>query len=172
MAGKNDDDDIAFTLERWFDAPRDLVWKVYTDAEHLSQWWGPAHFEWVKGSLDLKPGGMFHYGMRGPNNMIMWGKFVYHEIVPPERLVFVNAFSDEHGATTPNPWMPDWPLETLNTVTFAEQDGRTLISMRGVPVNPTEAQRQMFKGATQQMRAGFKGTLDKLEAYLAQQQGK
>ena len=131
MAGENDDDEIAFTLERWFDAPRDLVWKVYTNAEHLSQWWGPSNFTWVKGTIDLKPGGMFHYGMRGPAGQIMWGKFVYREIAAPERLVFVNAFSDEHGGTTPNPWMPEWPLETLNTVTFTEENGRTLISMRG-----------------------------------------
>jgi uncharacterized protein YndB with AHSA1/START domain len=172
MAGKNDDDDIAFTLERWFDAPRDLVWKVYTTAEHLSQWWGPPNFAWVKGSMELKPGGMFHYGMRAPNGSMMWGKFVYREIAAPERIVFTNSFSDENGGITPNPWMPEWPLEVLNTVTFREENGRTLISMYGVPVNPTEAQRQMFKGAKMQMQAGFKGTLDKLAAYLAQQQEK
>lgn len=171
MAERNDDE-IAFALERWFDAPRDLVWEVYTKAEHLAKWWGPPNFDWVKGTIDLKPGGMFHYGMRGPNGQIMWGKFVYREIVRPERLVFVNAFSDEQGGTTPNPWMPDWVLETLNTVTFREETGGTLISMRGEPLDATETQRQMFKGAKAQMRAGFKGTLDKLDAYLAQRQGK
>lgn len=170
MAAENDD--IAFTLERWFDAPRDLVWKVYTQAEHLAQWWGPSNFTWVKGTIDLKPGGMFHYGMRGPAGQIMWGKFVYREITAPERIVFTNSFSDENGGTTPNPWMPEWPLEVLNTVTFREENGRTLIAMRGTPLNATEAQRQMFKGAKMQMQGGFKGTLDKLAAYLAQQQAK
>jgi uncharacterized protein YndB with AHSA1/START domain len=171
VAGESDDD-IAFTLERWFDAPRDLVWKVYTQAEHLSHWWGPPNFTWVKGTMDLRPGGMFHYGMRGPNGQIMWGKFVYREIAAPERIVFTNAFSDENGGTTPNPWMPEWPLEVLNTVTFTENNGRTLIAMHGLPVNPTDAQRQMFKGAKAQMQGGFKGTLDKLAAYLEQQQKK
>lgn len=171
MAGKSDDD-IALVIERRFDAPRALVWKAYTDMDHLSRWWGPPNSEWVKGSLDLRPGGIFHYGMRMQNGTIMWGKFVYREIAEPERLVFVNCFSDENGGTTANPWMPDWPLEVLNTITFTEANGGTLISMRGVPVDATEAQREMFGKNRPSMQAGFKGAMDKLADYLARQQAK
>ncbi len=168
MAGK--DDDIALVIERWFDAPRDLVWRAYTDMEHLSRWWGPPNSEWIKGSLDLKPGGIFHYGVRMPNGGAMWGKFVYREIAAPKKLAFVNAFSDEHGGTTPNPWMPDWPLEVLNTITFREENGRTLVTMHGMPIDASDKQLELYKTARPQMQAGFKGANDKLAAYLAQLQ--
>ena len=60
--------------------------------------------------LDFRPGGIFHYGMRSPDGRDMWGKFVYREIVAPERIVFVNSFSDESGATVRAPFAADWPL--------------------------------------------------------------
>src|SRR5690242_2107254 len=59
----NDNNAQDFTCARTFDAPRELVWEVYTKLEHLSKWWGPAGFTWLSGTLDFRPGGIFHYGM-------------------------------------------------------------------------------------------------------------
>src|SRR5258708_2449714 len=95
----------AFEIVRVFDAPRDMVWRAWTEGERLAKWWGPKAFEWIKGSIDLKPGGVFHYGMKNSQGGVMWGRFVFWDIQAPGRLVFVNSFSDEHGGMSQNPWM-------------------------------------------------------------------
>jgi uncharacterized protein YndB with AHSA1/START domain len=156
-----------FTLSRVFDAPREQVFKAFTTIEALNQWWGPKGFQWVSSKLDLRPGGMFHYCMRSPQGADMWGRFVYREIVQPEKLVYINSFSDESGGITPNPWNADWPREVLNTVTFTESGGRTTVLLRGIPINTNEAGHKLFLSGIESMRKGFKGTLDALEEFLA-----
>jgi uncharacterized protein YndB with AHSA1/START domain len=156
-----------FELTRTFDAPRALVWQIYTNVEHLSKWWGPKGFTWIRGTLDLRPGGVFHYGMRAPTGQEMWGKFVYRQIKAPERIVFTNSFSDEKGGTTRAPFNPNWPLEVLNTVTFTETGGKTVIDMIGSPFNANAAEREAFESMRPSMNQGFKGTLDQLEEHLA-----
>src|SRR5215468_2760397 len=84
----------AFVITRVFDAPLDLVFKAWTEAERLTHWWGPKGFKMLSCKLDLRPGGVFHYGMQAPNGAAMWGKWVFREIVAPKRLVFVVSFSD------------------------------------------------------------------------------
>lgn len=159
--------DIAFVIERVFDAPRDLVWKVYTDAEHLKHWWGPKGLTMLSCKLDLRPGGMFHYGMRTPNGHEMWGKFVYRQIDPPKKVVFVVSFSDAQGGITRHPMSATWPREVLNTTTLTEEDGKTRMTMHGIPINATAEERRTFKEGHGSMQQGFKGTLDQLDAYLA-----
>jgi uncharacterized protein YndB with AHSA1/START domain len=78
----HDTADEAFTITRVVDAPRNRVWKAWTDAKALKKWWGPKGFEVVSTKVDLKPGGIFHYLLRSPNGQDMWGKFIYREIVP------------------------------------------------------------------------------------------
>ena len=72
-------------------------------AEHMKQWWGPKGFTVIAAKMDLRPGGSYHYGMQSPDGNTMWGKFVYREIVPQERIVFINSFSDEKGGITRHP---------------------------------------------------------------------
>ena len=107
--------------------------------------------------------------MRSPAGQEMWGKWVYREIAPPERLVFVQSFSDEAGNTTRAPFSADWPLEVLSVVTFAEHGGRTTVTLRGVPVNATEAERKTFAAGYESMRQGWAGTLDQLAEHLAKE---
>jgi uncharacterized protein YndB with AHSA1/START domain len=159
-----------FSISRTFDAPRDLVFQAFTESGHLMRWWGPKGFTWVSAKLDLRPGGRFHYCMRSPDGHEMWGKFVYREIVPPERLVFINSFSDEHGNTIRAPFNPQWPLEILNRVTFEEHAGRTTLTLHGAPINATEDERKVYDASHQLMEQGFAGTLDQLSDYLADQQ--
>src|SRR5437899_7660320 len=91
---------LELLVTRTFDAPRELVFKAWTEPERLAQWWGPKGFTMKKVSVDLRPGGVFHYGMTSPDGHEMWGRFVYREITPPERLIFVNSFSDEDAGIT------------------------------------------------------------------------
>lgn len=111
--------DQTLILSRTLQAPRALVFKVLSEAEHLQHWWGPKGATIRVASMEFRPGGVFHYCQEFPNGKEMWGKFVYREIDAPERIVFTNAFSDADGTLTRNPWMPVWPLEILNTWTLS-----------------------------------------------------
>ena len=160
-----------FVITRVFDAPRDLVWKVWTDVDHLKHWWGPKGFKMLFCTLDLRPGGIFHYGMQAPNGAEMWGKWTFREIVPPQRLTIVISFSDKAGGMTRHPFVPDWPQEMLGTTTFEEQGAKTLLTTRTIALNPTETERKAFETGFDGMKQGFKGTWDQLEAYLAKTKG-
>jgi uncharacterized protein YndB with AHSA1/START domain len=158
-----------FVIARVFAAPRELVWQALTECEHLRQWWGPVGFTMHTCTIDLRPGGRFLYGMRSPDGQDLWGKFVYREIVPPERLDFLSAFADAAGNTVRAPFGSAWPLEVLSTWTLSEEGGRTTLTIRSTPFDATEPERQAFAAGFDSMRQGFAGTFDQLAAYLAKQ---
>jgi uncharacterized protein YndB with AHSA1/START domain len=160
-----------FVISRTFDAPRELVFDLWTKEEHLKHWWGPKGLTMLSCTNDLRRGGMMHYGMRAPDGNEMWGKWIYREIVPPKRLTFTVSFSDPQGGTVRAPFSSDWPLEVLSMLTFTEENGKTTVTMEGFPVNASEAERQMFAGFHESMQMGWGGTLDQLTAYLAKVQG-
>jgi uncharacterized protein YndB with AHSA1/START domain len=156
-----------FVISRVFDAPRDLVWRAFTEAEHLKHWWGPKGFKMLSATLDLRPGGTFHYGMQAPNGSVMWGKWVFREIVAPQWLTFITSFSDQNGGVTRNPFAPSWPAEMLGTSAFVGQGNKTLVTTRTVAFNPTDEERKTFEAGFAGMEQGFTGTFDQLAAYLA-----
>jgi len=156
-----------FVITRVLNAPRDLVFKVWSELDHLKNWWGPTGLEWVYATQDFRPGGRFLYNMRSPEGEDLWGKFDYKEIVEPEKIVFTNAFSDPEGNIIRPPFSPIFPLEILNNVTFTENEGKTTIILRGGPINATEEEHNFFKGMFESMEQGFGGTFDQLADYLA-----
>jgi len=158
-----------FVISRVLDAPRDLVWKCFTDPEHMKQWWGPKGFKVIASKMDLRVGGAYLYGMSAPDGSPMWGKFVYREIVPPQRIDCINSFSDEKGGTTRHPGHISWPLEMHSIFTFEElSGGKTKFTVSWEPHNATEEERQTFEAGRDSMRMGWSGTLEKLEAYLTE----
>jgi uncharacterized protein YndB with AHSA1/START domain len=156
-----------FVISRTFDAPRALVWKAWADADTLMKWFGPHGCTVTAAKLDLRPGGSFHYALKMPDGKEMWGKFVYREITAPERIVLVNSFSDADGGLTRHPLHPTWPLEMLTTTTFEDVNGKTKLTIRWEPLNPTDAERQTFDGMHGSMSQGWTGTFDKLAEFLA-----
>jgi uncharacterized glyoxalase superfamily protein PhnB/uncharacterized protein YndB with AHSA1/START domain len=157
-----------FIISRVFAAPRELVWRAFTEPQHLQRWFGPTGTAVIAATMDLCPGGTFHYGMRAPGGSVMWGKFVYREIEAPRRLVWVNSFSDEAGGITRHPLSPSWPLEMLTVVTFDEPlAGQAGVTIRWSPVDATEAEQKTFDAGHESMRQGWGGTLDRLAAHLA-----
>ena len=155
-----------FVISRVFDAPRDLVWQAFTDPERMKQWWGPKGVTVVHSKMDLRPGGSYHYAMRTPDGSVMWGKFIYREITPPSRIVFVNSFSDEAGGVTRHPLAPSWPLEMLSVFTFEEEGGKTRFTVKWSPLNATDEEKATFAAGHGSMQQGWSGTLEQLEAYL------
>lgn len=153
-------------IVRTFDAPRELVFEAFSEAEHLAHWWGPKGFAIGVRALEFRPGGVFHYSMRSPQGQEMWGKFVYREIMVPEKIVYISSFSDAEGGLTRHPMWPEWPLEVLNILTLESQGHQTLLTLRGSPVNASEAEIKFFHKVQSGVKTGFGATFDQLEAYL------
>ena len=108
-------------ITRVFDAPRRLVFKAWTEPEHLVRWWGPRGFVTISGRMDVRPGGAWFRAMRAPDGSEHRKRGVYREIVEPERLVF--TYQTEDAEENPG-------HETLVTVTFADLDGKTRLTLR------------------------------------------
>jgi len=117
--------------------------------------------------LDLKPGGVFHYSMTTPGGEEWWGRFIYREITPPERLVFVNSFSDDNAGLARAPFAPTFPLEMLSIVMFTEHNGKTTVALKAVPLNATSEEVSTFVGMRESMQKGWSATLDQLAQFLA-----
>jgi uncharacterized protein YndB with AHSA1/START domain len=154
-------------IEQLFDAPRDLVWQAWTEPERLMQWWGPKDYTMNVSGLDLRPGGLLHYGMRSPDGHEIWGRFAYIDVVAPEKLVFTNSFSDEAGGITRNPMNKSWPMEILNIYTFTEKGQKTLLTMKGKPHHATAEEQKTFDENRGNVKKGFAETFEQLDIYLA-----
>ena len=163
-------DERPLVITRAFNAPRELVWKAFTEKERLEQWWGrPGVTTRVK-TLDVRPGGVFLYSQTLLDNSVMWGKWVYREIVPPQRLVSVVSFCEESGKIIRAPFASDWPLEMLAVATFTEHQGKTTISVEATAHGATDAERSTFESGRGNMEQGFNATYDRLDEYLANAQ--
>jgi uncharacterized protein YndB with AHSA1/START domain len=156
-----------FVISRMFEAPRELLWQCFTEPEHMQQWWGPKGSTVVASKMDLRVGGAYHGAMRDSSGRVMWAKFVYREIAPPERLVWVHSFSDEKGGLTRHRLSPTWPLELLTTVTFEDAPGgKTKLTLRWSSLNATEEEQKTFDAARDGMTQGWDGSFERLAAYL------
>jgi uncharacterized protein YndB with AHSA1/START domain len=124
--------DRQIVITRVFNAPRELVFKAWTDPEHLKRWYAPRGCTIHIATMDLRQGGVFHTCIRNPKFHDCWCKGVYREIVVPERIVYTMAVADEKGnlVEPADAGMdPDWPRETIVTVTFAEHEGKTKVTL-------------------------------------------
>jgi uncharacterized protein YndB with AHSA1/START domain len=141
-------------LNRVFDAPRELVFKVWTDPKHVARWWGPRGFTNPVCELDLRPGGAILIHMRGPDGVVYPMTGAYQEIARPERLVFTSAALDSNG----NPM-----FEVLTTVTFAEESGKTKQILRARVIKKTAQAAPYLAG----MEAGWTQSLERLAAHVS-----
>jgi uncharacterized protein YndB with AHSA1/START domain len=142
------------TITRVFDAPRDVVFKAWTDAEQLAQWWGPKGFTNPVCEIDARIGGALRIHMRAPDGSIYPMKGEIRELVVPERLVFTNIAVDEAG---------NHIIEGLTSVTFADEGGKTKLTLR------TRGSAVVAKAVAylQGMEMGWTMSIDKLQALLA-----
>lgn len=161
------DSSVDFVITRSFNAPRELVFDSMTQTEHLQKWWGPpgCTIEVIK--HEPRPGGVFHYSMRFGPAIAMYGRFLYRELVRPERIVVVNGFADAEGNPIQYAMSPTWPMEMLNTTILAEHDGQTTLTLRSTPLNADAIGIATFKAGHASMEQGFGGMYDVYEQYLA-----
>ncbi len=149
MSEKNTDQREIAT-SRVFDAQRKLVWKVWTDPNHIARWWGPRGFTNTIHKMDVKPGGVWEFIMHGPDGIDYPNKVTYLEVNKPERLVY------EHGEAG--------ELSFFRvTVTFQELGDKTELTMQML-FETAEQRNQVAEkyGAVE----GLKQNMDKLAEYL------
>jgi uncharacterized protein YndB with AHSA1/START domain len=157
-----------FVISREFAAPCDLVWQAWTERERFMAWFGPKDFKTTYATMELRPGGMFHYCMAAPDGKELWGRAVYREVVRPSKLVWINSFSDKDGGITSHPLTKDpWPLQLLTVVTLAENADRTTVTITWVPFDASDAERATFDAGRGSMKMGWTGTLDRLAGFLS-----
>lgn len=142
-----------YVLERVFDAPRELVWRAWTDPEILHQWYGPG-VETVIHQFDLRPGGAWL-------NEMKWGdksdfsKMAFQEVVQPEKMVWHHSSTDSDWNIVSSPMMANWPRVLLTTVTFQEADGKTTVRLSQVPLDATVAEIACFAKMMVNMDKGW-----------------
>jgi uncharacterized protein YndB with AHSA1/START domain len=144
-------------VERVFDAPRELVFKAWSEADRLKQWWGPKDWTVPFCTVDFRVGGVWHYCMQGPDGTQSWGKGIYTEIAAPSRIVYTDMFSDEAGNASPS--MPEIGI----SVDFLDEGGKTRVVSRA-DFGSREALESLLQMG---MVEGMTQTWDRLEQYLA-----
>lgn len=141
------------TLTRVYDAPRALVFKAWTDPELIARWWGPKMFTNPVCEVDARPGGRLRIVMRAPDGNDYPMRGVFKEVVAPERLVFTNIAVDAQ----------DQPIiEGLTTVLFAEEGGKTRVTVQTRGTAKVDYARQYLQG----MEMGWSQSLEKLAELL------
>lgn len=149
-------------------APRALVWKAFTEPERMAKWWGPPGSSVGKYSMDLRAGGRYHFSLVLPGGHEMWGLFVYQEVSPIDRLVYHHSFADAAGDIAPSPFGGAWPDRIHSTLEFADKGQATDITLRWVPLHASAEEEAAFRAMIGDMTHGWGGTLDRLDAYLAE----
>jgi uncharacterized protein YndB with AHSA1/START domain len=145
-------DDRELVITRIFDAPRDLVFRAWTEEAHARNWGGPRDYPAKHTEADVRPGGLWRTCLRAADgSRDLWQGGVYREVVEPERLVFTFAWDQEDG--TPGP-------ETLVTIDFAEHDGRTKMTFRQA-VFDTKSNRDGHN-------LGWNSAFDRLQEYIGE----
>jgi uncharacterized protein YndB with AHSA1/START domain len=140
-------------ITRLLDAPRELVFKAWTEPEQVSQWFGPTGFTIPTCEIDLRVGGVFYLVMRGPDGSEFPMRGVYAEVRPPERLAFKDEALGPDGTTV---------LEGFTDVTFAAEGNKTRMTVRSGGVGYGDMAAMMLDG----MEEGWTQTLDHLEQTL------
>jgi uncharacterized protein YndB with AHSA1/START domain len=151
--------DNTLTLTKLFDAPKELVFSMFKNPEHLEKWWGPETWPATIARFEFVPGGVWHYFMTGPDGTKAWGKATFKEINEPDSFSYVDVFSDEEGNVDET--LP----QGITRVTFEEHEGKTLLRM-SVEYKTAE---EIAKLVEMGMVEGIKDTWSQLESLIAAQ---
>jgi uncharacterized protein YndB with AHSA1/START domain len=151
--------DREIVITRVFDAPRELVFKAWTEPNHVEQWWGPKGFTTRVTKLDLRPGGQSRYVMIGPDGTEYPSEGVFQEIVPPKRIVT----TDDFGEGIEQVLDADLPQGMIVTVLFEDLVGKTRLTIQIMHESADDRRKHEEMGVV----AGWNSSLDCLEEYLA-----
>lgn len=148
-------------IERIFDAPKERLWKAWTDPEQMKRWWGPEEFTAPYAKIDFRVGGKYLFCMRSPEGKDYWSTGKYREIISMQKIVYIDSFADEKGKVVSADYYgmsADYPKEMLVTVTFEDLGGKTKQILRHVGFPDAEN----LEGA----RIGWSTSFEKLARVL------
>ncbi len=150
-------------ITRIFNAPVELVWKMWTEPKHVMKWWGPKDFTAPVCKIDFRVGGNYHNCMRSKEGQDFWSTGTYLEIVPLKKIVCTDSFADEKGNkvhASELGFTGEWPLELIVTMTFEDMNGKTKFTLThsGLP----EGEVRSMTGA------GWSESFDKLDKIFEQ----
>jgi len=157
-----------YVLERNFDAPRDLVWRTFTEPGLVARWYGP-NVETIVHQMDVRPGGAWLVEMKWGDNS-MYQRADYTQVDAPGRLVWLNSMTDGDWQVISNPRMPDWPRVLMTTVTLEAAGDKTRMRLTWVPHEATHAEINCFAGAMGGLDSGWGSGMDLLAELLAELQ--
>jgi uncharacterized protein YndB with AHSA1/START domain len=157
----------AFLITEEFSVPVQRMFELWTDPQHLQRWFGPIGMTMDAHTLDLRPNGHYHFGLKVPSGQVMWGRWDFLAVQAPRQLQWLHAFSDDQGGLTRHPMIPNWPLQLETTVTFEPSKDGTTLSLQWTPHQATEAEQAVFDLSHQGMRMGWQGTFGQLRQYAA-----
>jgi uncharacterized protein YndB with AHSA1/START domain len=161
-------DSPRLTITRAFAAPRARVWDAWTRPEALARWFGPKGSSSTILAFDLRPGGEWRGRMDMPDGGgTMYSKFVFREIAPMSRLVWVHGFADAEGNRIRAPFAAQFPLEMLTVVLFADEGDGTRIDLSFTPLDATAEEEAFFASMMASMNGGWSGSFEQLDDFLA-----
>lgn len=160
-----------FVITRSFDAPRQDVWDAWTDLDRLARWSGPRGSEFTVVSGEVSPGATLHSCMCMPNGSHIWGRHDYAEVEPPRRLTWQHSFADPDGNRARSPFSDSWPMVLHSRVEFEDEGQGTRVTITWRPKDASEAEERTFRDHFASMRGGWTGSLDQLDAHLAEGRG-
>lgn len=159
---------IPSEIIREFNAPRQLVFDAWTQVRHLNNWMFPmtgCNCEFV--SANIIDGGNSLHKVTMPNGHEMWLYTKYEEVVSPEKLVFLQYFSNKNGDIVPMPHIPNWPKDMLATLLFEEiSEDKTKLTFLWEPRNPTAEELKVFEATRSEHSNGWGAGMDQLHSYL------
>jgi uncharacterized protein YndB with AHSA1/START domain/predicted enzyme related to lactoylglutathione lyase len=152
-----------FIITRLFNAPREIVWKAWTQPEGVRHWWGPKNFTAPTIKIDLRVGGKYLYCMRAPDEKNYWSTGTFKQIIPNNRLVLTDSFANEKGEIVPATYYgmsPDFPIESTYSVLFEDEHGKTKLTMENDNVSAFPESELI------NMEQGWNESLNKLAEYI------
>ena len=155
-----------FVLDREFDAPRELVWRAWTDPTYLHRWYGPG-IDTVIHKFELEPEGVWLNEMKMKNGS-NYQKAIFKEITKPEKLVWHHCSTDSDWNVAANSMMPDWPRVLLTTVTFTQSGDKTNVRLSQIPLDATDAEIACFAKMKDGMSGGWGGGYAIIDDVLAE----
>jgi uncharacterized protein YndB with AHSA1/START domain len=161
MMPDENNDSKEIVIRREFDAPRSLLWDVWTRPEHIEKWWGPRGFSTKVTEMDFRAGGKWKYVMTGPDGMEYPVNGIFSEVTPPERIVTTDEFGDDYDKRMPG---VDLPKGLVATAVFDDLGTRSRLTLTTSHATAEDRKKHEAMGVI----AGWNSSFDKMDEYLAE----
>ncbi len=149
-------------IEKTFNAPKEILFKAWGNYDLLQKWWQPPEMTLSILNLEFKPGGKFHYLLESQDGFRIYGLWIFQEIMPPDKLVFSNAYANENGSIIQAPFSNSWPKRIINELNFRQLNGQTLMDFKARPFQFTSLESATFAENVENIRHGLNTTFERL----------